>query len=228
VRPDISIHDVMPETLDRVAEQLVLIDRHCPGPVTLLVVPGKDWQRPNLERLRGWVDAGHALAGHGWTHQARHIRGLKHRLHSLLVSRDCAEHLALNRTEIIDLMRRNRQWFIDNELPAPELYVPPAWALGPVKVCDLHPTGFSRVETISGCLEIASGRFQRSALVGFEAASAWQVPILKASNALNRMLARRLPLRIALHPDDHRLPLAGDLRRWLERAAIHARIAGTG
>ncbi len=217
MRPDISIHDVMPETLDRVAEQLDLIERHCPGPVTLLVVPGKEWTDTDLDRLRAWAADGHPLAGHGWTHRARHIHGLKHRLHSLFISRDCAEHLALTPSEIVDLMTRNRQWFIDHDLPAPERYVPPAWALGPVTTADLGPTGFARVETMSGFLDVATGRFERSTLIGFEAASAWQVPILKLSNALNRLLAHRLPLRVALHPDDHRLPLAGDLEATLNR-----------
>jgi predicted deacetylase len=215
VRPDISIHDVMPETLDRVEEQLALIDRHCPGPVVLLVVPGKPWDDESLLRLRGWVDEGHVLAGHGWSHEARCIRGLKHRLHSLFVSRDCAEHLALAPKEIVDLMTRNRRWFIDHDLPAPSLYVPPAWALGRVGRAELKHTGFERVETMSGYLHVETGRFERSALIGFEAASAWQVPVLKLSNAFNRLLARRLPLRVALHPHDHRLPLAGELETTL-------------
>lgn len=209
----------MPETLGRVGEQLALIDRYCPGPVTLLVVPGRDWSDSDLDCLRQWVGAGHRLAGHGWTHRARHIRGLKHRLHSLFVSRDCAEHLALDRAGIVELMTRNRQWFADHQLPAPELYVPPAWALGPMSAADLRSTGFARVETLSGYLDVETGRFRRSALVGFEAASIWQVPVLKISNTINALLARYWPLRVALHPDDHRLPLARDLRRWLARAA---------
>jgi len=217
VRPEISIHDVMPETLDRVGEQLALIERHCPGPVALLVVPGRDWSEAALERLRAWVKDGHALVGHGWTHRARDIRGLKHRLHSLFVSRDCAEHLALEREEIIELMARNRLWFGDHGLPEPELYVPPAWALGSVPHSELRSTGFARVETMSGYLDLRTGRLQRSALIGFEAASLWQVPVLKLSNAFNRLLAMRLPLRIALHPDDHRLPLAHDLENTLAR-----------
>lgn len=217
MRLELSIHDVMPETLERVDEQLALIERHCSGPVTLLVVPGREWRQPNLDRLRAWVDDGHRLAGHGWQHRARHIKGMKHRLHSLFVSRDCAEHLALDDSGIVDLMTRNRQWFIDHELPAPELYVPPAWALGPVEISNLQATGFARVETISGYLDIASGRFRRAALLGFEAASAWQVPVLRLSNAFNRLLARRLPLRVALHPNDHRLPLAADMNRALTR-----------
>jgi hypothetical protein len=207
----------MPETLHLVGEQLALIERHCPGPVTLLVVPGKSWSEPELERLRAWVEAGHTLAGHGWRHRARHIRGLKHRLHSLFVSRDCAEHLALSGEEIVELMRRNRQWFAAHELPEPELYVPPAWALGPVRPSELLATGFARVETMSGYLDLRTGRTRRSALIGFEAASLWQVPVLKLSNAFNRLLALRLPLRIALHPQDHRLPLATDLERTLAR-----------
>ncbi|NBD95939.1 MAG: DUF2334 domain-containing protein [Gammaproteobacteria bacterium] len=212
---ELSIHDLMPETLDRVAEQLELIERHCPGPVLLLVVPGKDWTSGDLDRLRTWVDAGHRLAGHGWSHRVRQIRGLKHRLHSLFVSRDCAEHMALDPAEIIDLMKRCRQWFSDHDLPTPDDYVPPAWALGPVSADALRETGFKRVETMAGWLDLATGRFQRSALIGFEAASVWQVPILKLSNVTNRILARALPLRIALHPNDHRLPLAKDLKHIL-------------
>jgi hypothetical protein len=218
MRPEISIHDVMPETLERVGEQLSMIERRCPGPVTLLVVPGRDWPPEAIERVGAWARSGHALAGHGWSHRARSIRGLKHRLHSLLVSRDCAEHLALEGAEIVDLMRRNRRWFVGHGLPAPELYVPPAWALGRVEIAALRETGFERVETMTGTLDLESGRFRRSALVGFEAASAWQVPVLKLSNAVNAGLARWLPLRIALHPDDHRLPLAGDLHHYLTRA----------
>ena len=215
MRAEISIHDVMPETLQQVAEQLAMISRHCPGPVLLLVVPGKAWAEGDLDCLRTWVDAGHELVGHGWSHRADRISGLRHRLHSLLVSRDCAEHLALGPDEIVTLMTRCRQWFIDHDLPAPDRYVPPAWALGPVAVETLRATGFKRVETLSGWLDLSSGVFQRSALIGFEAASAWQVPVLKLSNAFNRILARNLPLRIALHPNDHRLPLADDLQRVL-------------
>lgn len=215
MRPDISIHDVMPGTLDQVDEQLALIMHYCPGPVTLLAVPGKPWSKRDLDRLRGWVSAGHSLAGHGWQHRARRIKGAKHRLHSLLVSRDCAEHLALDSGGIVELMKRNRRWFIEQDLPPPELYVPPAWALGTVKAAELRETGFARVETLSGYLDIATGGFRRSALIGFEAASAWQVPVLKLSNAFNRLLAARLPLRVALHPHDHRLPLSADLEKAL-------------
>lgn len=217
MRPDLSIHDVMPETLDRVGEQLEMIREHCPGPVTLLVVPGKPWTEAEIARLRGWAAEGHALAGHGWSHRARRIRGLRHRAHSLFISRDCAEHLALDGAGIIELMTRNRQWFEQHDLPTPSLYVPPAWALGPVGAEALRGTGYERVETMSGYLEIASGRFERRALIGFEAASAWQVPVLKLSNAFNRLLSRWLPLRIALHPDDHRLPLKNDLVAALVR-----------
>lgn len=217
MRADLSIHDVMPETLDRVAEQLAMIDRRCPGPVTLLVVPGKAWTDADIARVRGWAAEGHVLAGHGWSHRAARVRGLRHRLHSLFVSRDCAEHLALDGDGIVDLMTRNRRWFEEHDLPLPELYVPPAWALGPVEAAALEPTGFKRVETMSGYLDIASGRLRHSALIGFEAASTWQIPALKLSNAFNRILAARWPLRVALHPDDHRLPLAGDLETWLKR-----------
>ncbi|HKL52761.1 MAG TPA: DUF2334 domain-containing protein, partial [Wenzhouxiangellaceae bacterium] len=96
----VSIHDVMPTTLDRVER---IFDRLVAArllPVMLLVVPGAGWRREDLDRLRAMLDAGAQPAGHGWRHEARHVRGLKHILHSALISRRAAEHLALSRKEI--------------------------------------------------------------------------------------------------------------------------------
>lgn len=218
---DLSIHDVMPETLDRVDQQLALINRYATHPVTLLVVPGKPWRAGDLDRLRDWIRRGHRLAGHGWTHRAGSIRGLRHRLHSRLISRDCAEHLALSGRQIQALMQRCRGWFATNKLPLPERYVPPAWALGRIDGPALRATGFELVETLTGFIDLSTGRYHRAALVGFEAVDRWQLPAIRVSNAINRLLARRWPLRIALHPDDHRLGLADDLLRELAQVARH-------
>lgn len=207
----------MPETLDRVDEQLDLIGERGLGAVTLLVVPGRDWRDPDLARLRSWVAAGHTLAGHGWSHCAAHVRGARHRLHSALISRGCAEHLALGPQGIIELMQRCRAWFPDHGLAAPELYVPPAWAPGAVPRTRLAETGFGCIETLRGFYDIRRQSWRHAALAGFEARSAWQMPVLGASNACNRLLARRLPLRLALHPDDHRLALRRSLLRHLDR-----------
>ncbi|MEM9303488.1 MAG: polysaccharide deacetylase family protein [Pseudomonadota bacterium] len=211
----VSIHDVMPSTLDAVQELLDLSARHGVDRLTLLVVPGLDWSADQLDRLRRWQAEGHALAGHGWAHRPKHIRGWKHRLHSLFISRDCAEHLALEGTEIAALMIACRDWFERHALGAPALYVPPAWALGPISRAALRETGFTRVETTGGLIDVATGRFRFVPLVGFEARDAWQVPVLAVNNWFNRLVAGRGWLRVAIHPDDHRLPLAGGLERAL-------------
>ena len=102
----LSVHDVMPSTLPRVSDLLDKLTQTGAGPADLLVVPGLDWRPDQIETLAGWHRAGHRLAGHGWCHRARHIRGWRHRLHSALISRDVAEHLALDRAGIADLIRR--------------------------------------------------------------------------------------------------------------------------
>ena len=80
IRALVSIHDVMPETLDRVRGLLARCADINPGPVTLLVVPGRTWDAAGIDQLRAWQAAGHNLAGHGWLHHVERFGGLAHRL----------------------------------------------------------------------------------------------------------------------------------------------------
>ena len=125
----VSIHDLMPQTMGRVDAILDWLDALQVPPVTLLVVPGKAWEAGHIERLRELADKGHQLAAHGWQHKTA-PRKLYHRLHSLILSRDVAEHLDLDSAGVLDLITRSGAWFAENGLPKPEFYVPPAWALG--------------------------------------------------------------------------------------------------
>jgi hypothetical protein len=215
----VSIHDVMPETLGAVRELIDLCRQHRASPVTLLVVPGRSWTRDGLQTLRDWQAEGHELAGHGWHHRCRSIRGLRHRLHSWLISRDVAEHLALSSEQIVRLMERCGSWFGEQGLGVPSLYVPPAWALGPVDHARLRHVSFASVEVLGGVLSTRDGSLWRLPLVGFEADTRMRAAALRGWNRLNRRLASRgtRPLRIAIHPHDHRLRLHDDLRRSLER-----------
>ena len=124
------MHDVMPETLSLVEDFLAFCSTHAIPPMTLLVVPGCDWRDEQLDRLRDLAGLGHELAAHGWLHRVGTPQSLYHRLHSTLLSRNVAEHLALDGESILALMRRSHAWFAEHDLPAPSLYVPPAWALG--------------------------------------------------------------------------------------------------
>ncbi len=218
-RPDVhlSIHDVMPSTLPRV-QALIDLCHDCgwPPPV-LLVVPGAGWDDAGIETLRRWQADGHELAGHGWRHRIARYGGLWHRLHSALISRDVAEHLALDAEGILALMRDCHAWFESHELTPPMLYVPPAWALGALALARLGEQPFDSVETMRGIYSQASGRWRYRALLGYEAGNGLQHRALQISNAVNRARAPRAGLRIGLHPQDAQLPLAGAMRRDLLR-----------
>lgn len=212
----VSIHDVMPETLAGVETLIELVRDAGLGPASLLVVPGRDWDAAAIARLRAHADRGHELVGHGWLHRVERIRGFRHRLHSLLVSRDVAEHLELDADGIRALIRRCRDWFDDHALPAPSLYVPPAWAMGKIARRQLHGLGFRWFETLGGIYDAESDRMQRLPVVGFEADTPLRAALLRASNAWNRRQGRQLgALRIALHPRDLELRLAPALMAQL-------------
>ena len=214
----VSIHDVMPSTLSRVATMIERLPPRCREHLILLVVPGLDWQPGQIEQLRQWQGAGIRLAGHGWTHEVRHVRGWYHRLHSLLISRTAAEHLALDSGEIIELMARNHAWFAEHHLASPDYYVPPAWALGPVSRAELARLPWRYLETTSRLVDLRSGESRWLPLVGFEAATSLRKMLLTVINRLNEWLCtRRRPLRISIHPYDHEYLLSGALDEMLAR-----------
>lgn len=212
----VSVHDVMPETLPAVRRILELLEHHDLAPATLLVVPGRDWSAEDLGALRRWQAAGHALAGHGWTHRVERIAGPAHLLHSMFVSRRCAEHLALDGEALRLLVERCHGWFEVRGLEPPSLYVPPAWAMGALDRDALAALPFRQYETTTGVLDAWSGSFTRLPLVGFEADAPWRAPVLRAWNRMNRRRADpTTPLRIAIHPRDLDLRLGADLEALL-------------
>ena len=213
----VSIHDVMPQTLSLVNELLEECRTGGVDHITLLVVPGLEWTVEQLDELRRWQAAGHELAGHGWVHRIGSIRSLYHWLHSRLLSRDVAEHLSLSPTEVVALINRCAGWFVERELGIPKLYVPPAWAVGALPLAARKQLGFSMLETLTGVSLLRQDRSLQLPLVGFEADTAFRSFFLRRWNAwtIHRARAGGKPLRISLHPHDHRLRLADELRRTL-------------
>jgi predicted deacetylase len=211
----ISIHDVMPETRQQVQ---ALLDQVLwsvpPHAVLLLVVPGRGWSEEDLAWLASLQRQGHPLAGHGWFHRCPPPRSVYHRLHSALLSRNVAEHLALDADAIARLMRDNYQWFEQQGLVPPELYVPPAWASGPIIRSTLSTLPFHYYETITGIYNAETGQFRRLPLIGFEADTTGRALMLRLFNSVQLWLARwlRRPVRIAIHPYDEELHLARDLK----------------
>ena len=228
-----SIHDVMPETLERTGALIARMRHAGLPPPALLVVPGRAWNRDGVARLRAWQDEGAELVAHGWRHETR-PRGLYHRLHALLISRQVAEHLAQDQAGVRALMRRSRDWFGEQGLTPPTTYVPPAWALG-LPAGQLLDLPFSCVETLSGVYLKRERRpgddlgrhfaqhfshdlsHHRLPLLGFEADTRWRARFLRFWNAWQRRAAERRgrPLRIGIHPQDAELRLSDELDRVL-------------
>ena len=113
----------MPETMDKIQYILKWLKERNIPPATILVIPGKNWTEDHLNILKHYANEGHALAAHGWHHHTR-PKKILHRIHSLIISKNVAEHLDLDRQGILEIMNLSRQWFIQNELPTPSLYVP--------------------------------------------------------------------------------------------------------
>jgi hypothetical protein len=209
----ISIHDVMPETLQQVEQLLVLMKKRQIGIATLLVVPGKQWKEEDLSVLRSFEAAGFELAGHGWHHRCKKPQSFGHRLHSRCISRSVAEHLALSRKEIVHLLTRSHSWFTRHGLSAPVLYVPPAWVMGAVLRSDLSTLPYRLYETLSGIFDAENEQFLPLPLCGFEADTVFRKHLLRCLNAINLWWAgnRLVPVRVAIHPFDLQLRLCHDL-----------------
>lgn len=202
----VSIHDVGPDTLEQVAELLDGIRPWAGTAVSLLVVPGLDWGAADLDRIREWQAEGFELAGHGWIHHGP-PRTLRHRVHGWVLSRDQAEHLSRSESEVEALMRAGVEWFDAHDLGTPELYVPPAWALGAIGRAALERLPYRRIEVLRGFYLLKTGRapaLYPCPLIGFEADTLFRQAALIAFNAAATRWARlrRRPLRIGFHPHD--------------------------
>lgn len=194
----VSVHDVMPETLEQVTSILTgPLRSFDPVHVLLLVVPGRDWQPAHIEQLRVWRREGYELAGHGWSHEVVAIRSLYHRLHSTLLSRRAAEHLSQEASALQCLMLRNAQWFGERGFGVPTLYVPPAWALGKLSLRQLQGLPFGAIETLGGFREVVSGRFRALPLAGYEADTLWRARVLSGFNYFAYAFARWHANRVA-------------------------------
>ena len=214
----LSIHDVTPDTLDDVERILSELSGLGYRKITLLVVPGSGWTPGSLKRLRLLPGAARRLSVRSRLLSPElEPEALRHRVHSLLISRNVAEHLALSRSQACELVQRCYEWFADNGLPEPGLYVPPAWAMGRIRRDDLDRLPFRRYETLSGVYDSGTGVFRRTAMIGFEADTPFRALSCRLWNRWNlRSAGTSKPIRVAIHPRDLRLLLAEDLRRFLK------------
>lgn len=141
------------------------------------------------------------LAGHGWFHRCV-PRIPFHKLYSHVISRNAGEHLNKDAGEIAALIRRCHSWFADNGLKSRSLYVPPAWALGPVDRRMLDQLPFRYYETLTWVYDSVSSKFHRLPVVGFEADTLLRKHLLQVLNRLSMLQSQlfKKPLRLAIHP----------------------------
>lgn len=203
----------MPETRAAVDKLLFMLGKISPYSITLLVVPGRSWQQADIDWLHQQQSKGYRLAGHGWLHSCGKPQGFYHRLHSLFLSRNVAEHLSLSCSGIHELIARCHAWFAEQGLHSPALYVPPAWAMGDIHSPMLRALPFSQYETLQGVYHSESDLFDKLPLTGYEADTASRALFLRVFNQCHRRRAayHGLPLRISIHPYDLQHHLAADL-----------------
>jgi len=213
----VSIHDLMPDTLEKVSTILDLAASIPASHIYLLVVPNLDWTPKQIDQLRRWQNAGHQIVGHGWVHRCSEISTAYHRIHSLLISRDVAEHLSLSCEQVINLIGDCYQWLEQHGFVDVCWYVPPAWAMGSISRQQLQALPFRFYETQTGVYDSEQDRFHRIPLVGYEADTLTRSVFLRAFNFANGLAAKmtRLPVRVSIHPFDLDYRLGQSLARIL-------------
>jgi len=215
----ISIHDVSPHTLPKVTNIVNKLKKMGIYSVTLLVIPWLDWTESDINHLKKMQHNGYPLAGHGNTHGCKPVKNNAHRLHSLVISRNVAEHLSCNRDEVKRIITTCYHWFTTNDFDAPDLYVPPAWAMGDIAVRDLHGLPFRYYESLTGIYDTKTGSFRYMPLLGFEADTPLRKFLVRSLNCLNWHYGMQFnkTIRVSIHPNDFDLLLARDLERVLTR-----------
>lgn len=205
----------MPETLQQICTVLAELPDQCHENLTMLVVPGRKWSPSDITQLRYWQARGYRLAGHGWHHETAQISSLYHRIHARLISRNVAEHLSLKSEELVCLLQENYKWFWDNDLDKPDLYVPPAWAMGRLNSDQLAQSPFRYFENMGGIYDAKNRKFVSLPLAGFEADTFIRSKYLAGWNYCNYLLSSdNRPLRISIHPNDFALRQANQLK-WI-------------
>ena len=214
----ISIHDVSPENISIIENIVNILNlKYNIKKLSLLIIPGLDWNKNQIDKLKYWQTQGIQIAAHGWTHVSQKKKSFFHIIHSFLISKDCAEHLSKKRSEIVYLINKSYNWFIKNNFESPILYVPPAWALGKLNRKDIVFLPFKIIECTTGMLH--KGEYRFLPLIGFEAKTRIRAHLLKFFNGINFILGRLVGIvRITVHPNDFNLLLSDDANMYLKTA----------
>lgn len=158
------------------------------------------------------------MAARGWVHRCVRHKSLWHRLYGLILSHDVAEHLSLKSDDVTELMHKSGNWPVENGFEQPLLYVTPAVAIGKISKRAMRGCRHSQVETLSGVVFPKSGQTKRPPLVGFEADTLMRELALRVFNGVALRMPTTKPLRVSIHPFDHKLRLGKNLQQFLSVA----------
>ena len=213
----ISIHDVTPSNIDTIENIIqTLQNQYKIDKICILIIPGLDWHNAQINKLISWQNSGIEIAAHGWSHVAEQNKTIYHKLHSLFLSANCAEHLSKKREDLLIMITKSYNWFITNGFRRPLLYVPPAWALGNLKKTDLMQLGFTHYECTTGMIH--NQKYYFLPLLGFEEKTFIGAHIRRFFNSLNFFMAHFTGLiRLAIHPNDFKLYLKNDVFNYLSK-----------
>ena len=214
----ISIHDVAPHNLNDIKNIICTLENEFGiNKICLLVIPGLNWNKQQIQSLQKWQNDGIEIAAHGWIHQAEKNKSFYHRIHSLVMSADSAEHLSKKRQDVYNMMKKSYSWFINNGFQKPLLYVPPAWALGKITKKDLNRMAFTYYECTTGMIH--NQKYYFLPLLGFEERTLIKASFRRFFNKFNYWIACFTGLiRIAIHPNDFRLYMKEDITKYLSRS----------
>jgi len=233
----VSIHDVAPATLAQTRRWLADLDGfRIPG--VLLAVPGP-WRgtplaaSPELAALlRDAAAAGHEIALHGWSHEARPDDGRAlRRWTGGIAARGAGEFWTLGEAEARTRLEQGLGTLAAAGLSV-EGFVPPGYLASPGARAALAASGlrywtshFFVHELAGGTRMLAPSVSHRPALADGAVSSAPGRPLLERAGqgligGASLLLPRPgCPLRLALHPDDlHRPGLRETTLRAIERA----------
>ena len=215
----VSIHDATPQNLDDIESIIQILQNQFDiNKICILVIPGLNWNEIQLQRLRSWQKDGLEIAAHGWNHKAQDKKSFYHKIHSILMSANCAEHLSKKRQEIVKIIRHSYNWFIINDFKKPLLYVPPAWALGKITKQDLDRLAFTHYECTTGMVH--NKKYCFLPLLGFKEKTYIGAMLRRFFNSLNYFMAYFTgSIRIAIHPKDFTLYLKKDIEKYLSRSS---------
>ena len=214
----ISIHDVTPYNLENIENIIYTLQKqYSINKICILVIPGLNWNIHQINKLQTLQKNGIEIAAHGWKHQAETNKTFYHKIHSLILSANCAEHLSKKRSDVFKIIKKSYDWFINNGFQKPLLYVPPAWSLGKIKFEDFKKLDFTYYECTTGIIHNQKYRF--IPLLGFEENTMIKGCLRRFFNKLNYIMAFFTgTIRIAIHPDDFNLYLKDDIVKYLSKS----------